>query len=211
MALSSDTSRTATAARLTGGGPAGNERLTATTGIVLLVLLAALGVTILRIGALLNVHMFLGVALIAPVGLKLASTGYRFARYYTSEPRYRHKGPPSLPLRAIAPIVVLSTVAVLASGVVLLLAGPGSHDPWVLIHKITFFVWVGFMSVHVLGHVRDLPRVFSTRQRLLAGHDAVPRGGSGRAIAMASTLLLGAALAVAAIADFAPWTQLHSH
>jgi hypothetical protein len=211
MAVSSDTSRPAAPTRLTGGGPAGNERLTATTGIVLLVLLAALGVTILRIGSLLDVHMFLGVALIAPVGLKLASTGYRFVRYYTSEPRYRRKGPPALPLRLIAPIVVLSTVAVFASGVVLLLAGPGSRDPWVLIHKVTFFLWLGFMALHVLGHLLDLPRVFSTRRALLAGHEAVPRGGSGRAIALASTLLLGAALGIAAIADFAPWTQMHSH
>ena len=41
--------------------------------------------------------MFLGVLLIGPVALKLASTGYRFVRYYTSEPRYRRKGPPPRP------------------------------------------------------------------------------------------------------------------
>ncbi len=208
MAVSSETPRPAPATRLTAGGPAGNERLTAATGVVLLVGLAALGVTILRIGPLLNVHMFLGVALIAPVGLKLASTGYRFARYYTSEPRYRRKGPPVLALRLMAPIVVLSTVVVFASGVVLLLAGPGSRDPWVLIHKASFIVWVGFMSLHVLGHLFDLPRALRTRQTLIAAGDAVPAGGAGRAIALAAALVLGAALGIAAIADFAPW-RLH--
>jgi hypothetical protein len=55
--------------------------------LILLFLLAVLGVTILRIRPLLDIHMFLGILLI--VTLKLASTGYRFVRYYTSEPRYR--------------------------------------------------------------------------------------------------------------------------
>ena len=41
---------------LTGGGTTGNERLTSTVGATLLVLLAALGVTILRIGGLLAEH-----------------------------------------------------------------------------------------------------------------------------------------------------------
>ncbi len=66
--------------RLTGGGTDGNERLTAATGVVLLVLLAVLGVTILRIGQLLWLHLFVGMLLIGPVLLKLTSTGYRIAR-----------------------------------------------------------------------------------------------------------------------------------
>ena len=53
--------------RLFGGGTSGNERLTAATGALLLVLLAALGVTIVRIGGLLNEHMFLGMLLLGPV------------------------------------------------------------------------------------------------------------------------------------------------
>ncbi len=49
-------------------------------------LLAALGVTILRIGPLISEHLFIGLMLIPPIALKLASTGYRFMRYYTSDP-----------------------------------------------------------------------------------------------------------------------------
>jgi hypothetical protein len=59
------------------GGTDGNERLTATTGVLLLLLLAAEGVTILFIRPLLSLHMFLGVLLIPPVALKFASTAYR--------------------------------------------------------------------------------------------------------------------------------------
>jgi hypothetical protein len=47
--------------------------------------------------------------------LKLASTGYRFARYYTANPAYRRKGPPATPMRLLAPLVVISTVVVFGS------------------------------------------------------------------------------------------------
>ncbi|HEV7162164.1 MAG TPA: hypothetical protein VGN25_02815, partial [Solirubrobacteraceae bacterium] len=114
--------------RLTGGGTSGNERLTAATGAVLIALLAVIGVTILRLRPLLSVHLFVGVLLIPPVMLKMASTGYRFMRYYTANPRYRRKGPPAAPLRIIAPMVISSTFAVLATGVILLFLGPSSRD-----------------------------------------------------------------------------------
>ena len=99
--------QTSRSARLLGGGTNGNERLTSVSGALLLVLLAALGVTIIRIGQLLSVHMFIGMLLIGPLALKLASTGYRFTRYYTGDQSYRRKGPPALALRLLAPLVVL--------------------------------------------------------------------------------------------------------
>ena len=70
---------------------AGNARLTAANAAVLLVLLAAEGVTILRVRQLLSPHVFIGVVLIPPVLLKVASTTWRFARYYTGAPAYRRK------------------------------------------------------------------------------------------------------------------------
>jgi len=140
-----------------GGGPDGNEQLTAVTGVVLIVLLAALGITILRIGQLTWLHFFLGLLLIGPVALKLASTGYRFARYYTRSPAYRQRDAPETWLRLLAPVVIVSTVVVFASGVVLMYDGPAHRDPVLLIHKVSFFVWVGATALHVLGHLLGLP------------------------------------------------------
>src|ERR1700759_876679 len=105
------------------------------TVVILLVLLAVIGVTIIRIGQLLWLHLFLGLLLLGPVALKLLSTGYRFARYYTSDPVYREKGPPAPALRGLAPLVVLFTLAVFATGVALLVLGPSSRQPLVLLHK----------------------------------------------------------------------------
>jgi hypothetical protein len=102
--------------RLTADGVDGNERLTVLTGVVLIVLTAAIGVTIIWIGQLMWLHLFLGLALIGPVALKLASTGYRFVRYYTYDPAYRRKGPPIPALRVLAPLVVFLTAVLLGTG-----------------------------------------------------------------------------------------------
>ena len=76
------------------GGAEGNERLTAMTGAVLLILLAVECYTILRIGRLLTLHVFLGMLLLGPVTLKAGSVLYRFARYYTGAHRTGARGRP---------------------------------------------------------------------------------------------------------------------
>jgi hypothetical protein len=78
------------------GGAAGNERLTAMTGAVLLILLAAEGFTILSVRRMLTLHFFLGFLIIGPVVLKLGSTIYRFFRYYTGAPHHQSGGRPDL-------------------------------------------------------------------------------------------------------------------
>jgi hypothetical protein len=186
--------------RLFGGGTEGNERLTAATAVVLIALLAVEGVTIVQMRPLLTVHLFVGLALIPPIGLKLASTGYRFVRYYGGSLRYRRKGPPAAVLRAIAPVVVVSSVAVLASGVWLLLAGPHSRDTVLPIHKVSFIVWLGFTGVHVLGHLTGLPAA--------AADYGQPGGGEGRFARRAALLVAlaaGVALALILAPHYAPW------
>jgi hypothetical protein len=194
-------------ARLTAGGTEGNERLTTVTGALLLVLLAALGVTIVRVHPLLEEHMFLGMLLIGPVLLKMGSTGYRFMRYYTAEPRYRRKGPPEAALRVLAPLVVLSTVVVFASGVVLLLAGPSSRPTWFPIHKVSFFVWLAAMGLHVLGHLTDLPRVLMPSETRIAVLDERRAGRGGRALALSGVLVAGIVLGVISISQFPAWVN----
>src|SRR5436190_12840002 len=90
-------------------GPAGNTRLTALTACALLVLLAVEGATLLSLRTLISWHILVGMLLVPLAALKLASTGYRFARYYTGDRAYVQAGPPQLWLRLLGPIVVLST------------------------------------------------------------------------------------------------------
>jgi hypothetical protein len=200
---------------LTGGGTDGNEQLTTVTGAILIVLLAVIGFTIPQLREFVWVHLFVGMLLIGPVLLKLASTGYRFVRYYTANVEYRRKGPPELALRVIGPIVVLSTVAVFATGVVLLILGPSHRDPWVELHKLTFIVWVAFMSLHVLLHLPAVARTVGIGRKgreQLAG--AAP-GAAGRWIAISGAMVAGLVLAIMLIPDFAAWTAhgmfVHHH
>jgi hypothetical protein len=189
----------------TGGGPEGNERLTSLTGAALIVLLAVIGVTILRIGQLISVHLFVGLLLIGPVMLKMASTGYRFVRYYTHDRAYVRKGPPELGLRVIAPLVVLSTVVIFVSGIVLMFEGPAHRGKWLLIHKASFFVWGAFTGLHVLGHLSHLGgslRADVTER----GQINALAGRGGRGIALAGAVVAGLVLALVLIPDYAAWT-----
>ncbi len=137
-------------------GVEGNRRLTAALGAVLLVLLAIEGGTIPFLGQLEVVHVLVGLVLIPIVLLKLGTTFYRFVRYYTGNPAYRRAGAPHPVLRVAGPFVVLTTVALFASGVALAIVGRHSQTVYT-IHKLSFIVWFGSMTIHVLGHVWSLP------------------------------------------------------
>jgi hypothetical protein len=200
---------------LTGGGTDGNEQLTTVTGAILIVLLAVIGFTIPLLRQFISVHLFVGMLLIGPVVLKMASTAYRFMRYYTGNAAYVAKGPPELILRLLGPIVILSTVGVFATGVALLIAGPDHRNPWLLLHKGTFIIWVGAMSLHVLGHLPAVARALGIGRKgeeQLAG--AAP-GTAGRWIAITGGLVAGLILAIVLIPDFSAWTAhgvfVHRH
>jgi hypothetical protein len=192
---------------LTGGGTTGNELLTNAVGATLIVVLAVIGITIVRIGQLLWVHLFVGILLVPPVLLKMSSTGYRFFRYYTGNPRYRSKGAPELALRLIAPLVVLSTVVVLATGVALLFAGPSSRSTLLPIHKDSFFVWLAFMAVHILGHLPSIPAALRADYGASAGLSSDVTGRAGRMLALGGALVAGLVLAVLVIPEFGPWVN----
>jgi hypothetical protein len=184
------------------GGPDGNERLTAASGAVLFLLLAAEGVTILSIGQLLSPHVFIGMLLIPPVALKLASTGWRFARYYRGTREYREKGPPLLPLRLLAPVVVASTVAVFATGVALLVLGPSGRGLVLTLHKASFIVWIAATGVHILAYVWRVPRLAFADWR--PGASAVS-GAPARRLLIGGAVAGGAILAVTTVQYASPW------
>jgi hypothetical protein len=172
-------------------GVAANERLTALTGAVLLIGFAVEGVTVLRVGQLLTLHFFLGFLLIGPVLLKISSTGYRFVRYYSGAPGYVAKGPPAPPLRVLGPFVILTSLAVLGTGVILAVVGP-QPGPWLLLHKATFILWFAVMTVHVLTYAWRLPRILARP----AGIDRAAGGGWTRWLLVAGSLAVGLGLAL---------------
>jgi hypothetical protein len=186
-------------------GSDGNERLTAASGAALFLLLAAEGVTILSIRQLLSLHVFIGMLLVPPVLLKLGSTGWRFVRYYRGDSAYKAKGPPLLPLRLLAPVVVASTVAVFATGIALIALGPGRGHGLVLgLHKASFVVWLAATGIHVLAHIRRVPRLTLADWRRGAGG---VDGSLARRALLAGSIVVGAVLAVATVRYAGPWTH----
>lgn len=185
-------------------GVAGNARLTGGAAAMLLVLLALEGATIPFIGSLVGPHIFIGMLLIPPVALKLGSTGYRFLRYYTENPAYQRKGPPSLPMRLLAPGVVLTTVALFGTGVALLIMGP-DNSPVMFLHKASFIAWVALMTIHVLGHLLEVPPLAAPDWRPSGGREAALAGSGLRMMLLATSLATGLALALATISLAGPW------
>lgn len=186
-------------------GVEGNEKLTAMTGAVLLLGFAIEGITILQIHRLIWVHFLVGLLLIGPVLLKIGSTGYRFIRYYTGSEPYVRKGPPHPVMRVLGPLVVLTSVAVIGSGVMLAIVGPG-HTQWLFVHKASFILWFGVMTVHVLNYAPRLPRMLSGR-----GHErgvglvaAVP-GAAARWLLLVASLAVGIGIAALMVHMSAQW------
>jgi hypothetical protein len=154
------------------------------TGAVLLILLAVEGYTILRIGRLLTLHVFLGMLLLGPVTLKAGSVLYRFARYYTGGEPYRRKGPPAPLLRVLGPINMLLTACVFGTGIMLAVTGPsdyGGPTGWLQLHRLSFIAWLFFMAIHVLAYVWRLPTVLGAEARGVSLADGGAGGQTGAA------------------------------
>jgi len=184
-------------------GVKANGRLTASSAAVLLVLLAAEGVTILRVRQLVSPHVFIGMLLVPPVLVKIGSTGYRFARYYRGAPAYRRKGPPPVLLRLLGPVVVILTVMVLASGVALLLVPSSWSQQLLFVHKAGFVLWFFAMAVHVLGHLAEVARLASGDWLRRTRRDV--GGAGGRQWLIAASLVAGALLGLAMLGRVGPW------
>jgi len=192
--------------RETTGGADGNERLTAATGAVLLVLFAAEGATILAVRQLLTLHFFLGMLLIGPVLLKASATIYRFIRYYTGAPDYRRKGPPALPLRLLGPFVLLTSLAVIGTGVMLGYAGR-DVGWWLLAHKAAFVLWFAVITIHVLAYAWRLPGLIAGDVRTGTAYRAreMLAGRRARWLLLAASVLTGLLLGVLTFHQAGAW------
>jgi hypothetical protein len=176
--------------------------LTASVGVVLLVLLALEALTTLVLQSYLSVHIFLGLLLLPPIALKFASVGWRFMRYYTGNEAYRLAGPPQLLLRLLAPLLVASTLTLFGTGVALIVFGGGG---WVKgLHGLSFAVWGALMIVHVVAYVARTLRIGPADWR---GHaEQVVAGARSRRAVLSGALLAGVILASA---TYPAWRHQH--
>jgi hypothetical protein len=190
--------------------PDGNERLTSSVGLVLIVLgLAEIATLLIGLQTTLSWHVAIGLLLLPPVALKLATTGWRFARYYTRNPAYREKGPPQILMRAVlAPLLVLCTVVLFGSGVAMgFLHGDALHVARRL-HGPASVAWMVLVGAHALVYLRRALR--STAGDVVPTTRVAVEGARRRGALVAVALGGGILLATATIPLQHPWLNLPS-
>jgi hypothetical protein len=166
--------------------------------MILLVLLAVEFMSGLSTKRFLILHGLLGLFIIPPLLLKLGAVGYRFARYYTGDPRYRRAGPPSQSMRVLGPVLVILTIVVFASGLELWLFGYRYGFVWVPVHHASAYLWFVVAAIHVINYVRLAPALAIADWR-----DHLSGALTRRSVVIAS-LVLGAVLLVAMLPFSSP-------
>lgn len=191
--------------------PAGNERLTAVVGLLVVVpVLVEIATILLGVHTFMSLHVFVGLALIPVVALKLASTGWRFARYYTRNRAYFEEGPPQIAMRVLAPLFVAATVVLFGSGVAMgVLHGSALQDARRL-HGPASVIWLALLGLHVVVYFARAVR--SAAGDVLPARRVPVRGKTARVWAVAVAVVCGAVLAVALVPAQHRWIDIrHDH
>ena len=182
----------------------GNERITAQAGVVLLVLIVVEMVSAAVLHTLMPIHVFVGVLLVGPLIVKLGSTGWRFLRYYTGSPAFVRRGPPHLVLRVMAPLLIVTTLVVIGSGIGLVVTSPGSAGLLVPLHGFSVLVWLPLIVIHTFAHILRVPRLIKDDWSKPSGESKVSGRGSRFCVNLGA-LLAGLAAAILLFPGAAPW------
>jgi hypothetical protein len=182
--------------------------------VLLLVPIAVELVTVLLgVHTFMSVHVFVGLLLIPLVLLKLASTGWRFARYYTGDASYVAQGPPRPAMRLLAPLLVAATAVLFASGVAMgFLHG---HNLVIVrrLHGPASVIWIVAVGLHILAYLgRSL--IDATEDVRPATRASAP-GARKRGRAVAAGVVAGVVVALVAVPAQHRWINIprdhHDH
>jgi hypothetical protein len=194
--------------------PGGNERLTAAVGLLVVApILVEVATIVLGVHTYMSLHVFVGLALIPAVTLKLASTGWRFARYYTRSLAYVRHGPPQPAMRALAAPFVAATVVLFGSGIAIGLLHGHALQLARRLHGPAAVVWLVLLGLHVLVYLRRALRS-AAREAVPATRRSV-RGWVARGYALAAIVTCGAVLGGATVPAQHRWVHIprdrHDH
>jgi hypothetical protein len=173
--------------------PDGNARLTGISASFVLPLVLIEVVTVaLGVRSVITLHVAVGLALLGPVMLKLASVSYRMASYYRGAKGYAQRGKPAVGLRLLGGALALSFVLMLASGLALIVGPSGAHTAARSIHVVSAYVVVLLLIGHLAVHLRPAGRLASADIR---PRTPQVRGARSRWLALLVSLTLGGVLA----------------
>jgi hypothetical protein len=165
-----------------------------------------LGTIVLGLQQFLSLHVFVGLVLIPPIVLKLASTGWRFTRYYAGNRAYRLRGAPRLLMRALAPLLVVATLVLFGSGIAMGVLHGQSLDVARRLHGPASAMWVMLVGVHVLVYLRRA--LGRGREDIREPSRRSVRGARARTFALAAAIVAGMAVGVATLPVQHDWLHL---
>lgn len=175
--------------------------------------LVELASILLGVHSFMSLHVFVGLALIPAVVLKLGSTGWRFVRYYTRSRPYLALGPPQIAMRVIAPLFVTATIVLFGSGIAMGVLHGHSLQLARSLHGPASVAWLGLFGLHVLVYLR--------RAWTFTAEDALPalrrplRGRAARAWAVGAIVVAGLVVGLATVPAQHRWVDLsrdhHDH
>lgn len=190
--------------------PDGNDRLTAAVGVLLLVpIVVELATILLGVHTFMSLHVFVGLALIPPVLLKLGSTGWRFLRYYTGSRAYVAHGPPRLAMRLLAPLLVAATVVLFGSGVAMGILHGHALQIARRLHGPSSVIWLVLIAVHVVVYLRRA-LIDSSGDLRPTTRSRAP-GATWRSSALIATLIFGVVAGAVTISSQHRWIDLPRH
>lgn len=189
--------------------PDGNERLVSAAGLVLLALsVVELATLVLGLQHFLSLHVFIGLVLLPPIALKIAGTGWRFARYYSRNQAYRMKGAPELAMRMLAPLLVLMTIVLFGSGVAMGFTHGRALEIARRLHGPAAFLWTVLVAAHVLVYLGRAVR--STAADIVPATRRNAAGAKTRAYVLAVVIAGGLVLGAATLPVQRHWLHLPS-
>jgi hypothetical protein len=174
-------------------------------GSLILPLFVVAFLTVLQAkSGLLSVHVAVGLVLAAVVGVKLSSVIYRMLAYYRGVTPYRHRGKPASSYRLLGGTLGVLMVLLLGSGLVLLVGPSSAHAAALQIHKLSGYLTVIPIALHLVAHLREalLLGTGDLRRRALT----VP-GATARWALLAGALVLGGAMAVVLTGHASTYSQ----
>jgi hypothetical protein len=163
--------------------------------VLLVLILAELVTVFLNPRKVLTLHDTIGLILLPVVALKLGSASWRLVGYYIKRKGYRELGTPAWFFRILGPIIGILTIALLASGFLLVIGPASLHGGALLAHKVSFYLWLIAVIAHAAPHMATGFRVAS-RDWTERFRGAVP-GARLRLAAVVSSVAVGGLLAIA--------------
>jgi hypothetical protein len=173
--------------------PDGNSGLTGiSASFVLPLFLFEVVTVVLGVKSVITLHVVIGLILLGPALLKLASVTYRMVSYYRGVGAYQQRGRPTIGLRLLGAALGVLFMLLMASGLVLIVGPNGAHSPARATHVVTAYLVVLLLAVHLAIHFLPAVRLASKDMR---PRTAV-RGARSRWLVLLVSLAAGGALAL---------------